>query len=77
MTRVVDIELERGRVAFAKRAVMHFANHPEHWTYTDGDLEAGELLALRWGPRDHAVLVLRVSDDEPVIYYAADEGDRQ
>lgn len=36
MTRAVDIKLERERVAFAERAAMHFADHPEHWTYADG-----------------------------------------
>ncbi|MCJ7409533.1 hypothetical protein LPQ06_28485, partial [Klebsiella pneumoniae] len=58
----------RERMAFAERAAMHFADHPEHWTYADGNPEAGELLALRWGLLDRAVLVLRVSDEEPVIY---------
>lgn len=68
MTRLVNMADEIERMAFANRAGLHFADHPKHWTFAEGDPEAGELLALRWGLHGRAVLVLRVAEEVPVIY---------
>lgn len=62
---ISDVE---ARLAFAKRAANHFADHPNHWSYTDGDVETDALLALRWGAGDDCVLVLRIGDLPPTIY---------
>lgn len=60
-------------IAFARRAVDHFAANPNHWTYTDeAEPEEGKWVALRWGvvrPPECpcAVLVFEVGTD-PVLY---------
>jgi hypothetical protein len=62
---------ERARIAFAEEAARHFAANPAHWSYSNckpNAIQPGELLAMRWGMGDDCVLVLRVGDDEPVIY---------
>ncbi len=62
MLLVPRIEQE---IAFARRAEAHFLAHPEHWSYADGEIEQGELFAMRWGADPaaaHAVLVIRVDD---------------
>lgn len=68
--RCTDVSSERTRIAFAEAAARHFAANPKHWSYSDAvlDVAPGELLALRWGMGDDCVLVLRIGDDEPVIY---------
>lgn len=56
--------------AFAEEAAKSFAENPESTTYTEGNLDAGALLALRWGLLDDCVVVIKISDDhEPVNYY--------
>ena len=56
--------------AFAEEAAKVFAENPESTTYTEGALDAGVLLALRWGLLDDCVVVIKISDDhEPVNYY--------
>lgn len=63
-------EVER-RLAFARKAADHFLSHPKHWTYTDGEIVGDSLFAVRWGvapEKAHAVLVLKLADEEPVIY---------
>lgn len=53
----VDAEM-----AFARKAAAHFARNPKHHTYTDGEIEPGCLLAMRWGLGDDCVLVLRLDE---------------
>lgn len=58
-------------LAFARKATDHFATHPQHYTFTDGDIAPAALLAIRWGAditKPNAVVVLRVGEQEPVIY---------
>ena len=60
---------ERTVLDFAKRAAEHFAKCPEHNSFSDGDLKAGELLALRWGLSNDCVLVMRIDPDfEPANF---------
>ena len=55
--------------AFVKAAAKHFAAFPNHWSYTEGDVEPGALLALRWGMDGDCVLVLRLDEmHTPVVY---------
>jgi hypothetical protein len=49
-------------MAFARKAAAHFAAHPEHSTYTDGDIEPGCFLAIRWGLGEDCVVVVRLDD---------------
>jgi hypothetical protein len=65
---MVYVDDERARIAFAERAARRFQAHPEYWTFSDGELAPGELLALRWGLGDDCVLVLRIGEDTPVNY---------
>lgn len=54
---------------FAKKAAMFFAKHEGHRTYANGPVEAGCLLAMRWGLGDDCVVVVRLDEDfEPVNY---------
>lgn len=63
------LERERERQDFALRAAEAFAKSEHTFTYSDGDLVAGALLALRWGLLDRGVVVIRISgDEEPVRY---------
>lgn len=68
MSRVVYMSDERERQAFAERAAAKFASDPAMTTYTDGDIEPDEWIALRWGLHDRAVLVFKVGDAAPVVY---------
>jgi hypothetical protein len=61
MTRVSE---ELARLQFAEKAAAHFAAHPEHWTFTDGDIVPGCLFAVRWGLGKDCVLVLKLDDYE-------------
>lgn len=68
MGRVVYMSDERERQAFAELAAAKFAADPKLWTFTDGDVEAGEWFAVRWGLHDRAVMVFKLGDAPPVIY---------
>jgi hypothetical protein len=76
--RIVDPQRDASLLAFAKRAHAHFAECPNHYSYTDqverpddglayAAIRPGELLALRWN--EVTVLVLRVSDVDEVLLY--------
>lgn len=54
-----DIEAE---MAFAQKAAAHFAEHPEHSTYTGEDIVPGCFFAVRWGLGDDCVLVLKLDE---------------
>lgn len=59
----------RRELSFMEKAAAHFATHPQHWTYTDGEVESSCLLALRWGLGNDCVLVVKLSDmHHPTIY---------
>ena len=54
---------------FAKVAARVFAKNDKHLTFTDGDIEAGCLFAMRSGFGDKGVIVFRLDEDfEPVNY---------
>lgn len=52
---------------FAEEAAAHFRDHPQNWTYTSGEVKAGEPFAVRWNP--YALCVFMVSNEmEPTLY---------
>ena len=58
--RMVYMDQERDCHSFAIRAAIHFSDHKEHFTYTDGDIEPGCLFAMRYGLGDDCVVVLKL-----------------
>lgn len=69
MSRMTTVAEEQERISFAKRAAEHFAKHPEHYTFTGGDIVPGCLFAVRWGIGDDCVLVFRVDPDCEVVNF--------
>jgi hypothetical protein len=67
--RQVRPDTVRAELAFAEKAAAWFSEHPEHRSYTDGYIEPGCLLALRWGLGNDCVLVMKLDEFfEPTIY---------
>jgi hypothetical protein len=60
--RHVCIEEERRQQEFAMRAAAMFSDNPKLSVFTDGDIERGQFLALRWGLGNDCVLVLKLDD---------------
>lgn len=60
--RMTYVSTELEQIEFARKAAEDFALHPKHWSFTDGPIEPGALLALRWGLGDDCVLVLKLDD---------------
>ena len=54
---------------FAKRAAKSFAKNKQYYTFTDSEIKAGCLFAMRFGFRDDCVVVFRLDEDfKPVNY---------
>lgn len=54
---------------FAKRAARSFAKNDKYITFTDSDIKAGCLFAMRFGWKADCVVVFRLDEDfEPVNY---------
>lgn len=54
---------------FAKRAADFFAKDIKHTTFTDKDIEADCLFAVRWGGGNDCVLVFKLDECfEPIVY---------
>lgn len=65
-------------IDFARTAADHFASHPGHATFGTDEFgpSPGELIALRWGSHDRAVLVVRISEEfDPVVFCDAIDKD--
>lgn len=65
---MIFLEERRERDAFAERAAKHFKDSPHHTTYTDGDIEADALFALRWGLGEDCVVVFKIGEEEAANY---------
>jgi hypothetical protein len=63
--KLVKLREGRAMARFAERAAEHFHAHPAHYTFADGDPEAGELLAIRW---NCATVMIIKPEDDPVLY---------
>ena len=58
--RTVNVQQQEEEADFAKRACRAFAENPKIYTFTDGDVKAGELLAIRWNT--NTALILKLDD---------------
>jgi hypothetical protein len=81
LTRRGDMEMtylheRQEKDAFAERAAKHFTKHPEHWTFTDGEIEARAYFALKFGLGEDCVVVFRIDDEEPLNYQQIMERNR-
>jgi hypothetical protein len=62
------------RIEFVQRAARYFRDNPTHWTYTDEEVEPGELFAVKWGADNDCVLIFKLDECfEPTIYGQAIE----
>jgi hypothetical protein len=61
--RMIYLEYEKKQQDFAIRAAKHFVKNKEHASYSDGEIEPGCLLALRWGAYADCILVLKLSEN--------------
>lgn len=67
--RMVFMPNEDEIKSFAKKAAKDFAKHDKHYTFTDSDIKAGCLFALRFGSDNDCVVVFRLDDNfEPINY---------
>lgn len=56
-------------IGFANKAAEHFSKNQNHYTFTDGGIEAGCLFAVKWGLGDDCVLVFRLDTlYDPLIF---------
>jgi hypothetical protein len=69
MSRMTTEREELERLEFARKAAAHFAEHPEHCSYTLGDIVPGVFLALRWGLDKDCVLVLKLDEYERPVNF--------
>lgn len=60
----VDAEL-----SFARKAAKHFAEHPEHNTYAEDEIQQGCFLAIRWGLMDDCVVVVKLDESHVPTNY--------
>lgn len=67
--RVIYIEDIEAETSFAKRAAKYFAENAKIRIYTDGDIEPGCLMAIRWGKNDDSVFILKLDTYfENIVY---------
>jgi len=65
----VQMSEMKERIEFVERAAKHFAEFPEHSTFTVGPVMSGCLFAARWGLDNDCVLMFRLDEDfEPIIF---------
>lgn len=64
---IIDISRDKEAADFAQKAAEDFRDHPNHYTYAEGDPKAGEFFAIRWN--SFTVLVVRLHEDEQVRLY--------
>jgi hypothetical protein len=70
MARIYRHEESEEWLEFARKAANFFKESDTWATFTeDGEVEAGQLFAVRWGVAGQAVLVFRLDEfTEPIIY---------
>ena len=67
--RQIDVNEQIEEIEFAKRAANFFEKSDHHYSFTDGDVEQGCKIALRWGLGRDCVLVIKLDEFfEPIIY---------
>jgi hypothetical protein len=70
MMRMVYTGQIEDELAFARKAAAHFASEPRHSTYTDGEIQPGCFLAIRWVLGDDCVVVVKLDDAHVPTNYA-------
>lgn len=66
--RVVYLSERQTCDNFALAAAAWFAANPRGWTYSNAEIDPN-LLAIRWGAHERAVLVCKVDENfQPIIY---------
>lgn len=73
--KMFDARKENQIRSFVKEASAYFKLHPNIITYTEADIEADCLLAIRWRKDASDIVIVRLGDTEPRIYCDADELD--
>lgn len=67
--RMVYLSNEQEVQEFAKRAAKHFSKNKNHWSYTNDEIKAGCLFAMRFGLTDDCVVVFKLDENfDPVNY---------
>lgn len=64
--QVTTIEREAEYTAFVRAAMEAFKANPQWHSWTDGDIEPGVLMALRYTTT--SVVVFRLTEDAPRLY---------
>lgn len=59
----------KGELDFAEKAAANFAAHPEHSTYTDGEIVPACFFAVRWGLCGDCVVVLKLDESHTPTNY--------
>lgn len=67
--RITRVEEDIEQQEFAKRAAKHFAENPQHSSYTDSEIGPGCLFALRWGIMEDCVVVMKLDDNHVPTNY--------
>jgi hypothetical protein len=62
MTRAVYEAQIVAELEFARAAAGHFAQNPQHSTYTAGAIEPGCFLAIRWGLGEDCVMIVKLDE---------------
>ncbi len=65
----VDLEERKKRHNFMLEAATVFKEHPEIYTYTEGEIVPGCLFAVRWGLARTSVVVFKLDDSSPIENY--------
>ena len=68
--RMIDIDEEFEQLRFAEKAAKCFATDDKWFSYSDGEIVPGCLLALRGGVLDDCVIVLKLDRDHTPTNYA-------
>ncbi len=55
---------------FAERAAKFFTENEKGYSYTDGEIEPGCLIALRWGMDGRSVAVVKIDHAHESVIYA-------
>ena len=56
--KIINVKNELDYAEFAEKAAQFFLENPCFYTFTESDIEPGELLAIRWNPS--TVLICKI-----------------
>ena len=67
--KMIDLDDQAIRKAFALEAAEYFSEHPHCYTYTHSKIESGALFALRFGLGKDCVVVFKIDEFAEVENY--------